>query len=166
MGRLLGDGYFRTHRRHNMERSKYPSNDWLGTCQLSPALLTRKDLVFAEVQQLWLKKFAWSVGAKSGDYGGWQKATHPGCDPIQWLTIEISRDGATIWKRFPTNNFFDILLDVQYYLRRIKSSLQCCYTCLANAQPLVPERMINIQHPLYIASHEIAEPFVVAVTGD
>ena len=37
-------------------------------------------------------------------------------NPIQFLTVEISSDGATIWKNFPVNNSTDIPLNAQHHL--------------------------------------------------
>jgi hypothetical protein len=64
------------------------------------------------------------------------------CNPIQLLTVEISSNGAAIWNNFPMNNPFD---------------------SPSNVQPLVPVRVVNVQHQLLIAGKKIAEPFVVMV---
>jgi hypothetical protein len=37
-------------------------------------------------------------------------------NPVQLLTVEISSDGATIWKNFPVNNPIDTLPNAQHHL--------------------------------------------------
>jgi hypothetical protein len=85
------------------------------------------------------------------------------CKSIQLLTVEISSDGAAIWKKFPMNNPFDSSPYAQHHLLRMWISLRRCCTCLTSAQPLASVRAVNVQHPLLIASNEIAEPLVVAM---
>lgn len=85
------------------------------------------------------------------------------CNSVQLLTIEISSDGAAIWKNFPINNPFDSSPNAQYYLLRMRISLRGCHTRLTSAQPLVTARVVNLQHPFLIASNKIVEPLVVAV---
>ncbi len=86
-------------------------------------------------------------------------------NPVQLLTVEISSDSATIWKNFPVNNSIDTPLNVQHHLLGVWISLRCCYACFTSAQPMTPVRVVNVQHPLLIASNKIVEPLIVAVRG-
>ena len=84
-------------------------------------------------------------------------------NPIQLLRVEISSNDATIWKNFPVNNPIDSPLNAQHHLLGMRISLRHCYACLTSAQPLASVRVVNVQHPLLIASDKVAEPLVVEV---
>jgi hypothetical protein len=79
------------------------------------------------------------------------------------LTVEISSDGATIWKNFRMNNSIDTPPNAQHQLLGVWINFRCCYACLTSAESLTPVRVVNVQHPLLIASDKIAEPLVVAM---
>ena len=85
------------------------------------------------------------------------------CQSIQLLTVEISSDSAAIWKKFRMDNPIDSSLYAQYHLLRMWISLRRCCTCLTSAQPLASVRVVNVQHPLFIASNKIVEPLLVAL---
>ena len=85
------------------------------------------------------------------------------CNSVQLLTIEISSDGAASWKKFPMNNPSYSPPNAQHYLLWMKDHFRRCYTSLSSSQPLSLARVVNIHHPLLIASNKIAEPLVVAV---
>jgi hypothetical protein len=88
------------------------------------------------------------------------------CNSVQLLTVEISSDGAASWKKFPMNNPIDSPPNAHHHHRLwVKVIFGRCYTCLSSSQPLSLARVVNIHHPLFIASNKIAKPLVVVVKG-
>ena len=85
------------------------------------------------------------------------------CQSIQLLTVEISSDGAAIWKKFPMDNPIDSSPYAQYHLLRMWISLRRWCTRLTSAQPLASVPAVNVQHPLFISSNKIGEPLLVAL---
>ncbi len=83
-------------------------------------------------------------------------------NPVQLLTLENSSDGATILKNFSVNNPIDSPPNTQRHLLGIRISLRR-YACLTSAQSLAPVHVVNVQHPLPIASDKMVEALVVEV---
>src|SRR5271155_1871620 len=85
------------------------------------------------------------------------------CNSVQLLTIEISSDGAASWKKLPMNNPSYSPPNAQHNLLWVKVIFERCYISLSSSQPLLLARVVNIRHPLFIASNKIVEPLVVAM---